>query len=150
MTTKDPNEIVAVKCEGCFTEWYSPNYRDPYEDSPEYREYCEEMRLVEYKPSVLGPAIGDCEDDFITDDLQCHAERMCVDSSDWMTSAEDYKAAIGECLHDGQPRVWRDTMSDQTVKITPYRRCDMPPVNEASLEIYGPYTALMRERIADI
>lgn len=148
MTTKDPNEIVAVKCEGCFTEWYSPNYREPYEDNTDFREYYEE-EIIDEKP-VLGPAIGDCEDDFITDDLQFHAERMCVDSSDWQTSTEDYRATVEMCLADGQPRVWSDTKSDQTVKITPYRRCDMPPVNEASLEIYGPYAALMRERIADI
>ena len=34
-TMKDKNEIVAVKCEGCFTEWYSPFYKEPYEDNEE-------------------------------------------------------------------------------------------------------------------
>ena len=32
MNSKNPYEIVAVKCEGCFTEWYSPNFKEPYED----------------------------------------------------------------------------------------------------------------------
>lgn len=148
MATKDPNEIVAVKCEGCFTEWYSPNYREPYEDDAEYRRYYEE-NLIDIQP-VFGAAIGDDETAYVTDDLMCHAERMCVDSSDWMTSTEDYKAAIGECLHDGKTRVWKDPCSNLSVTITPYRRSEMPPVNEEHIKFYGPFSDLMRERIAEI
>ena len=148
MNSKNPDEIVAVKCEGCFTEWYSPNFKEPYDDNAEYRKYYEE-HILEVKP-VIGPSLGESDDEYITDDLQCHAERMCCDSSDWATSTEDYMDAIEACLADGKPRTWEDTKSDQKVKITPYKRSELPPVNEESLKVYGPYAELLRKRIAEI
>ena len=148
MDKKNADEIVAVKCEGCFTEWYSPNFKEPYEDNGEYREYYDE-KILEVQP-VIGPSLGDSEDEFITDDLKCHAERMCVDSKDWQGSTEDYIATIKACLADGKTRTWEDPYSDQKVKITPYRRGDMPKPNENHLKVYGPFADLMRERVAAI
>lgn len=145
---KDPNEIVAVKCEGGFTEWYSPFFKEPFEDNAEYRKYYEE-HIIDIQP-VIGPSLGEAEDDFLSNDLQCHCERMCVDSTDWDTSTEDYAATIKMCLADGKKRVWEDLHSDQKVTITPYSRKDMPKPNEEHLKVYGPYADLMRERVAAI
>ena len=144
---KDNNKIVAVKCEGCFTEWYSPFYKEPYNDNEEYRDYYNE-HIIDKMP-VLGPSLGDSEDDNLIDDLQCHAERMCVDSADWQVSTEDYKATVEMCLADGKPRVWRYKDVPE-VKITPYTRENLPPVNEKSLEVYGDFKELVRERVAAI
>lgn len=147
MKAKDPNEIVAVKCEGAFTEWYSPFYREPFDDDDGFREYYEAY-VMDEKP-VLGAALGECEDDFITDDLQCHCDRMAATCDDWQAATEDYAATIKMCLADGKTRVWKfDGCED--VKITPYRRGELPPVNEDSLKIYGPYAGLMRERMEAI
>ncbi len=145
---KKKNEFVAVKCEGCFTEWYAPTYKDPFEDNLNFRDYYEE-HIIDIKP-VLGPSLGDSEDEFVIDDLQCHAERMCVDSDNWAGSTNAYMDAIEKCLADGKPRTWKDPYSDQTVKIIPYRKSELPPVNEESLKIYGPWADLMRERVAAI
>ena len=148
MKKKNQNQIVAVKCDGCFTEWYSPFYREPFDDDDGFREYYEE-HIIDIKP-VLGPALGDCEDDFITDDIQCHCERMtCGVDGNWQAATDSYAAAIKKCLKDGKVRVWKFEGCDD-VTITPYRRCELPPVNEDSLKIYGPYAELMRQRIAEI
>ena len=148
MTEKDPNEIVAVKCEGPFTEWYAPSYREPYEDDADYRQWYEE-NLLDVQP-VFGVALGDDESAYVTEDLQCHAERMCVESGNWQMSTEEYIATVEKCLADGETRTWNDTKSDTVVRITPYRRCDLPPVNEEHIKVYGPFAGLMRKRIAEI
>lgn len=145
--TKDKNEIVAVKCEGVFTEWYSPFYKEPYDTNEEYRKYYDEVILLE-KP-MIGPAIGDNDEDFITDDLQCHAERAVTDSDDWEKAIEDYKATVLMCLADGKPRTF-EFKGVTPIKITPVKRGDMPPVNEKGLEVYGPFKDLAREAVEAI
>ena len=39
------NDVVAVKVEGVFTEWYSPKWREPYDDDADYRAYYEKHIL---------------------------------------------------------------------------------------------------------
>lgn len=146
----DNNKVVAVKCEGCFTEWYSPNYKEPYEDNAEFREYYDEVILA--KKPVIGPSLGDKEDDYLSGGvggLQFHAERMCVDAKDWDKATEDYMDTIEKCLADGKARVWTHK-GVVDVKITPYTRENLPPVNEKSLEVYGKYKELIRARVAAI
>jgi hypothetical protein len=36
------------------------------------------------------------------------------------------------------------------IHITPFRRKDMPKVDEEHLKVYGPYADLVRERVAAI
>ena len=141
------NKAVAVKCEGCFTEWYSPNYKEPYEDNAEFREYYDEVILA--KKPVIGPSLGDKENDYLTGDLHYHAERMCVDADDWGKATEDYMDTIEKCLADGKARVWTHK-GVVDVKITPYTRANLPTVHEKSLEVYGKYKELVRERVAAI
>lgn len=144
---KDNNKIVAVKCEGCFTEWYSPFFKEPYEDNAEYREFYNE-HVLNFKP-VIGPSLGDSEDDYMSGDLQFHAERMCCDAKDWSAATNGYADAIEKCLADGKPRTFTFEGIDD-VKITPYTRENLPPVNEKSLEVYGDFKELVRERVAAI
>lgn len=143
------DKMVAVKCEGSFTEWYSPNYKEPYEDNVDYRNYYHEHIINELP--VIGPSLGDAEDENLTDDLQCHSERMCSDAKDWKAATEAYKAMVEKCLADGKPRTFKyDGVGGIEVKITPYTKANLPPVNEKSLEVYGPFAELFRARVAAI
>ncbi|MBO6031711.1 MAG: hypothetical protein J6Q22_09580 [Prevotella sp.] len=140
----NPNDIVAVKLEGCFTEWYSPTYKDPYEDNADYRKYYDQHILD--KQPVIGPAVSG-EDDYISGDLQCVAERLCCDACDWDKTTEDLMDTVEMCLADGKPRTWKDTEGFVTdVKITPFKKCEMPPLTEDALKVFGDYGWLIRER----
>lgn len=148
---KDPKEIVAVKCEGGFTEWYSPFFKEPYNDNQEYRDYYNE-HIIAVQP-VIGPSLNDGDDDeCINDDLQFLAERMCSDAKDWAGAIDEFKRAVNSVLRNGfvcSLDLTRYGMTD-TIKITPYKREEMPKPNENHLKVYGPYADLMRERVAAI
>ena len=142
---KDNNKIVAVKCEGCFTEWYSPFFKEPYEDNAEYREFYNE-HVLNFKP-VIGPSLGDSEDDYISGDLQFHAERMCCDAKDWSAATNGYADAIEKCLADGKPRTWKDVDGVvDDVKITPVTKAELPPLTDDALKVFGDFGWLIRER----
>ena len=147
---KDRNEIVAVKCEGPFTEWYSPFYKEPFNDNAEYRKYYEE-HIMDIQP-VIGPSLNtDDDEECISDDLDCLTDRLCVDVGlgTWDDAKGKLADAINDALNDGKVRIFSyDGMED--VKITPYRRGDMPKPNENHLKVYGPFADLIRERVAAI
>lgn len=143
------DKAVAVKCEGCFTEWYSPNYKEPYNDNAEYRDYCDLMILD--KQPVSGPAFGDSELETLTDDLDCLTDRLCVDVGlgAWADAKAKLADAILHSLADGKLRTFAYKGMDD-VRITPYTKAELPPVNEKSLEVYGEYKELVRARVAAI
>lgn len=148
---KDPNEIVAVKCEGCFTEWYSPFFKDPYDDNAEYRKYYEE-NILKVQP-VIGPSLGDSDNEFISGYLGCLSDRLTVDADFWDVAKADFEKAVEVAMQSGEVQVVDFLYTDPKVtdiKITPYRRKDMPKPNEEHLKVYGPYADLMRERVAAI
>lgn len=140
------DKMVAVKCEGSFTEWYSPNYKEPYEDNAEYRAYFNE-HIREDIP-VLGPSLGDAEDEYLTGDLECLTDRLCVDVGlgAWDDAKGKLADAIEDSLADGKPRTFSyEGMTD--VRITPYTSGNLPPINEKSLEVYKDFKGLVRERV---
>lgn len=146
---KDPNEIVAVKCEGCFTEWYSPFYKDPYEDNAEYREFYD-TKMLDYEP-VIGPSLGN--DEWLSGDLGCLSDRLTVDAENWDAAKKAMEDAVELALKTGETQVVDFRYTEPKVadiKITPYRRKDLPKVDEEHLKTYGKYADLMRERVAAI
>ena len=147
MKSRNEREFVAVKVEGPFTEWYAPTFKNPYDDNMEYRQYYESV-VWETKP-VYGPSLGDSEDDFISSDLDSLAERLAVDAEDWESDKKEIKKMIRIALENGVTYDC-ETVQGTKIKITPYRKCELPPVNEKSLEIEGPFADLMRERVAAI
>lgn len=142
-TMSKPDEIVAVKLEGCFTEWYSPNYKEPYVDNAVYRQYFEE-NIMDKQP-VAGPVLGGGDGAFLTDDLQCLAERICCGAKDWAAATEDLEAAIGMSLADGKTRNW-EYAGVGNVKITPFTKAQMPPLTDDALKVFGKFGYLIRER----
>ncbi len=141
----NPNDIVAVKLEGCFTEWYSPRYKEPFDDNADYSKYYVE-HIMDKQP-VIGPVLGGVDGEFLSNDIQCVAERLCCDAHDWDKATEDLKATIEMCLADGKPRTWKDTdgvVAD--VKITPVKKAELPPLTEDALKVFGDYGWLIRER----
>lgn len=143
---KSENKAVAVKVEGFFTEWYCPNYKEPFEDHEAYRQYYN-SHILDKQP-VIGPSLGDADDEFITDDLECQAERMCCGAKDWRKAVAEYKREVNAALADGKPR--KVTIEGMDFAITPFTKAEMPPVNEKSLEVYGEYKELIRGRVAAI
>ena len=142
---KDNDKPVAVKLEGCFTEWYSPNYKEPFEDNEEYRKYYEE-HIIDKQP-VIGPVLGGVDGEYISDDLQCVAERLCCDSNNWDKAADDLCSTIEMCLADGKPRTWKDVDGKITeVKITPVTKAELPPLTDDALTVFGDFGWLIRER----
>ena len=145
---KDPNQIVAVKCEGSFTEWYSPFFKEPYNDNEEYRDYYND-KIINIQP-VIGPSLGETEEEFLSDDLDCLSDRMMVDCGDeWDVAKNAFENAVEEALTCGK-EVVLDEKEYGRIVITPYRRCEMPKPNEEHLKVYGPYADLMRQRVAEI
>lgn len=138
-----PNEIVAVKLEGCFTEWYSPNYKEPFVDNADYRQYFEE-NIIDKQP-VVGPVLGGEDGAFLTDDLQSVAERICCNAKDWATATEDLEAAIKMSLEDGKTRNWENAEVGE-IKITPFTKAQMPPLTDDALKVFGKFGYLIRER----
>ena len=147
MKAKKAKEFVAVKLEGPFTEWYSPYFKEPFNDNDEYREYYEE-NIIDHKP-VIGPALGDDDGAYICDDLQCTAERYMCGSNDWDHDTDELMKTIRLALESGATYTYISDIGEK-VTITPYRKSELPPVNEESLKVYGPYAELMRERVAAI
>lgn len=138
-----PNDIVAVKLEGCFTEWYSPNYKEPFEDNADYRQFFEES-IIDKQP-VVGPVLGGEDGASLTNDLQCVAERLCCTAKDWDTATEDLMDAIEMCLADGKPRTWENAEVGN-VKITPFTKAQMPLLTDDALKVFGKFGSLIRER----
>lgn len=147
MEANNRNEWVAVKLVGPFTEWYSPNYKDPFEDNQEYREYYEE-HIIAKKP-VIGPSLGDDDGDYISGDVQWTAERYTCGCNEWQRETDNLIQQIELSLEIGVACTYITDQKD-LIKITPYRKSELPPVNEESLKVYGPYAELIRERVAAI
>ena len=146
---KDPNEIVAVKCEGCFTEWYSPFFKDPYEDNAEYREFYD-AKMLNFEP-VIGPSLGN--DEWLSGDLGCLSDRLTVEADNWDKAKDAFEEAVEVAMQSGEVQVvdFRYTEPNvEDIKITPYRRKDLPKVDEEHLKVYGKYADLVRERVAAI
>lgn len=140
------NKAVAVRVEGVFTEWYAPSFKDPYEDNGGFREYYDE-KMLSFQP-VIGPIVaGDSE--YLTSDLGCLTERLCVDvgSVTWEDASGRLADMIEDSLADGKPRTFTyEGLED--VKITPYEK--MPKVPEKSYEVYGKFAGLVKERVEAI
>lgn len=147
MQENNDKEFVAVKLEGPFTEWYSPYFKDPFNDNAEYRKYYEE-HIIDQKP-VIGPALGDDDDAYICDDLQYTAERYMSGCNNWGKETDNLISQIERALESGVTCTYISDIGE-TIKITPYRKSELPPVNEESLKVYGPYSELIRERVAAI
>lgn len=144
---KDPNQIVAVKCEGPFTEWYSPFFKEPYNDNEEYRDYYND-KIINIQP-VIGPSLGETEEEFLSDDLDCLSDRIMCDAKDWRAAKDRFEQAVTQVLEFGGKQTLEDKECGKIV-ITAYRRCEMPKPNEEHLKVYGPYADLMRQRVAEI
>ena len=145
---KDPNEIVAVKCEGPFTEWYSPFYKEPYNDNASYRKYYEE-HIMDIQP-VIGPSLNDADDqECLNDDLDCLSDRMMCDAKNWSAAKLWFEQNVRQALEFGTKYTVEHPECGKFV-FTPYRRCEMPKPNENHLKVYGKYADLMRKRVAAI
>ena len=143
------NKCVAVKCEGCFTEWYAPTYKDPYDDNAEYRKYYDKV-LINDIP-VIGPSLGNSETEYISSYLGCLTDRLSVSVGlgTWDDASGRLADMIEESLADGKARTFKyDGM--ENVKIIPYTKEELPPVNEKSLEAYKDFKELLRERVKAI
>ena len=144
---RNPKEIVAVKCEGCFTEWYSPKFRNPYEDVPAYAEYYTEK--IEPIMPCVGPSLGEAEEEFISSDLDCLSDRMMVSAKEWKSSKKLFEDSVKLALETGS-KYTLETEDCGTIIITPYRRDEMPKVNETQIRLCGPFADLMRQRVESI
>ena len=152
MKARKEKEFVAVKVEGRFTEYYSPFFTDPYEDDGEYREHYEN-NILPIQP-VLGPSLGDSDNHFLTGDLNCLAERLACDcegsenTAVWGDYTEKIADAIEAVLKSGEAAT--HTFGGLKIIITPFKRGELPPINEEQLKVYGKYANLIRERVAAI
>ena len=147
-TTK--GEFVAVKVEGPFTEWYSPYYKEPYEDNEAYRDFYD-RKVIMNRP-VIGPALGDSDNAYLSGDLRCLAERLTCMSDigdEWDHHTENVMTLINIALECGV--TYRYKFGDgEEIRITPFRKCELPPINKDSLKEFGKFSKLIKERVADI
>ena len=139
------SRCVAVKCEGCFTEWYSPHFKDPYESNARVRAYCDKRNA----DPVVGPSLGDSVTDYLCGDLHYLGERLCWGAANWDAAVKGFKAVVRMCIADGKTRTYA-VNGIKDIKITPFTKEKLPPLNEKSLEYYGKYKELVKARVAAI
>lgn len=142
MKENQKSKVVAVKVEGCFTEWYAPTFKDPYEDNEEYREFYDE-RILDFQP-VIGPVVaGDTE--YLSGDLGCLSDRITCGAWNWAEAKDGFEDAVMKALATGEVQTFKyDGIDD--IKITPYKK--MPTIPEKSYEVYGKFASLIKERVA--
>ena len=136
-----------VKVKGCFTEWYAPTYKDPYEDNAEYAEFYDE-KILALQP-VIGPAV-DGKDEYLSGDLGCLADRITCDAYDigkWEEAKNGFADAVETALATGEPQTFKFEGLDD-IKITPY--AEVPVIPEKAYEVYGKFASLIKERVAAI
>lgn len=139
--------FVAVKVEGLFDEWYSPNIRNPYDDIPEYAEWYED-RIMELPPPVF---IAELEDgNFISGHLDCLVDRLTCDEdcTDSDSASTEVEADIERALRGGI--VFDRPYHGLRIRITPCRKGDVPAVSEKSLAAYGEWADVIRKRVKAI
>ena len=145
-TTK--NKAKVVKVEGCFTEWYAPTFKDPYEDNEEYREFYDE-NILPIQP-MIGPAV-DGEDENLSGDLDCLSDRITCDVvpdlGAWKNAKEGFEDAVVKALATGNVQVFK-FKGLEDVTITPYK--EMPKIPERAFEVYGKFANLVKERVLAI
>lgn len=143
-TKNNTNKAKAVKVEGCFTEWYAPTFKDPYEDNEEYREFYDQM-MLDMQP-VIGPAV-DGDDEYLSGDLGCLSDRITCGAADWDKAREGFVKAVQKALATGEVQTFKSELVDD-VKITPYK--ELPKIPERAFNVYGKFAKLVKERVAAI
>lgn len=146
-TKKNTNKAKAVKVEGCFTEWYAPTFKDPYEDCEEYREFYDN-EILPIEP-VIGPAV-DGEDECLSGDLGCLSDRITCDAYDfgkWEEAKTSFADAVEKSLATGEVIIFKFKGLDD-IKITPYK--ELPKIPEKAFKVYGKFAKLVKERVAAI
>lgn len=148
----EKSDIVAVRVAGRFAEFYSPFYKEPYEDNEGYREYYNK-NILPVQP-VIGPCLGDGNQEYLSNDLICLAERLACDcegsdtTEGWVDNRDTIMDAVDKVFRSGEP--YTVVVGNREFIITPYRRKELPPINEDHLKVYGKYADLIRERVAAI
>ena len=143
-TKKNTNKAKAVKCEGCFTEWYAPTFKDPYEDNAEFAEFYEQ-RLLDMQP-VIGPAV-DGETEYLSGDLGCLSDRITCGAANWDEAKDGFEKAVNKALATGKVQTFKYEGIDD-IDITPYK--ELPKIPEKAYKVYGKFAKLVKERVAAI
>lgn len=141
------NKAKAVKVEGCFTEWYAPTFKDPYEDNEEYAEFYDQ-KILDMQP-VIGPAV-DGKDEYLSGDLGCLSDRITCDAYDfgkWDEAKDGFELAVNKALATGEVIIFKFEGLDD-IKITPYK--ELPKIPEEAYTVYGKFAELVKERVAAI
>lgn len=142
--SKVVSNVKIVKVEGCFTEWYSPFFKDPYDDDPEYAEFYDK-RVLDMYP-VIGPDVNG-KGEFLSGDLEFLADRLTCGAKDWDKARKGVMKAVKLAIKSGKPQVFRSPKVTP-VRITPYRR--VPKIPDKSYRVYGKYAGLIKERVARV
>ena len=143
-TKKNTNKAKAVKCEGGFTEWYAPTFKDPYEDNEEYAEFYDQ-KILDMQP-VIGPAV-DGEDEYLSGDLECLSDRITCGASDWYRAKDGFADAVEKALATGEVQTFKFEGIDD-ITITPHK--ELPTIPEKAYKVYGKFAKLVKERVAAI
>ena len=148
----EKSDIVAVRVAGKFAEFYSPFYKEPYEDNEEYREYYNK-NILPVQP-VIGPCLGDGNQEYLSNDLICLAERIACDcegsdtTEGWIENRDTIMDYVDKVFKEGN--AISPVVGNLQLIITPLRRGELPTINEEHLKVYGKYADLIRGRVAAI
>ena len=140
-------KVKIVRLVGCFTEWYSPYFKDPYEDNEDYAEFYDQ-KLLDMQP-VIGPDVNG-KGEYLTGDLGCLADRLTCDAhpgGSWGKARNGCMKAVRLAIESGKPQTFKFE-GVTPIRITPYKR--VPKIPEKSYAIYGRFASLVRERVSQI
>jgi len=134
-----------VKVEGAFTEWYAPNFHDPYEDNGAFRDYC--RRTIPGSREYCRPAM-DGYSEYLGGDLECLADRVCdCEGEDWVKARRGFKKSVRRALATGEVCVYKQR-GVTPIKITPY--AEMPKIPKRAYRVYGDFAELVEQRVKEI
>ena len=135
----------ALKVKGLFTEWIAPEMKDIYSESAEYRDWYEKSGMIAKLPAALVP-FGECEDEYITTDVDCLADRLAMSNEPaiWADEHELIRKALWTALNEGK------RIEVMGLVIEPYTAEELPVTPLERFADYGPWADKLRAAVDEL
>ena len=132
-------KAIALKVTGHFTEWIAPTMEALYENNADYRKWYEESGMLDKLPPVLVP-FGNGEDEYISSDVDCLADRLATsnDTTFWSRESELIKSALWTALNEGR------RIEVLGIVMEPLEAKDLPITPLERFADYGPWAEKLR------
>ena len=135
-------KAIALKVTGHFTEWIAPTMEAVYENNADYRNWYEESGMLNKLSPVLVP-FGNGEDEYVSSDVDCLADRLAVsnDSAIWADENELIRKALWTALNEGK------RIEVMGIVMEPFNANELPVTPLERFADYGPWAEKLRASV---